>query len=355
MTVHPPLRIGIVGCGDISHAHGRAAISISEKVKIVSCCDVREEVAQAWAHRYGCESHFTDYVQMAKTADLDAILLATWPSLHRDQVEQCLAAGIRDILCEKALTVTAEEALGVWQAVREADAVLLEGFTYLHHPRMRKLAELRASEDWGSINSVHATFSLPDREQEDPSDANRNWRQRPECAGGIPWDFACYSVNASNWMAGSVPVRAYCIGAISRKYGTINRMHGMIEYENGCIGFIESDKQSGRQDLNITFTEAMVDLPNGCWDQPIDGAYEIHVRHDTYQDDRQIVVTEPGDRFAGQLQHFVDVVRGEAQPLLTLAQSVTNMYTLDALLCSMDQRQPRSIRLPQEIMEELEP
>ena len=43
MTENDLLRLGIVGCGGISHAHGRAAQALDD-VRIAACCDVREDV-----------------------------------------------------------------------------------------------------------------------------------------------------------------------------------------------------------------------------------------------------------------------------------------------------------------------
>ena len=43
------VKLGIVGCGGISHAHGIAANENAEKVRFVACCDVQAERAAAWA------------------------------------------------------------------------------------------------------------------------------------------------------------------------------------------------------------------------------------------------------------------------------------------------------------------
>jgi predicted dehydrogenase len=47
-----------------------------------------------------------DYRQMVRKERSDGVLLATWPNQHREQIEQCLAAAVKRILCEKALTLT---------------------------------------------------------------------------------------------------------------------------------------------------------------------------------------------------------------------------------------------------------
>ena len=93
-----PIRLGIVGCGGISESHARAAATCSE-VSIVACCDVRLDIAEEWSRRHGFEQRYGDYLTMVREHELDAVLLATWPIQHCEQLLGCLEAGVRSILC----------------------------------------------------------------------------------------------------------------------------------------------------------------------------------------------------------------------------------------------------------------
>ena len=96
----------MVGCGFISERHARAAADCPAAT-IVACCDVRLEVAEAWRLLYGCERSYDDTSPWSAEHELDAVVIATWPNLHREQVLGCLEAGVRNILCEKALALGA--------------------------------------------------------------------------------------------------------------------------------------------------------------------------------------------------------------------------------------------------------
>jgi predicted dehydrogenase len=161
MASAQPLRIGIVGCGGISerHAHGAAA---TDAVSIVACCDVRPDIAQEWSRRHGCERAYADYLTMVREHELDAVLIATWPNLHRDQVLGCLEAGARSILCEKSLALTGVEAIEIWTAAGEAGALVVEGFMYRHHPAIAGIDELLAAGSVGQLDNIWAAFSLFD-------------------------------------------------------------------------------------------------------------------------------------------------------------------------------------------------
>jgi len=349
------LRLGIVGCGGISHAHGGAARNIPEKIRFVACCDVHEERAREWADRYGCEKVkvYTDYREMISKEDLDGVLLATWPTQHTQQIKGCLAAGARNILCEKALTLTGKEAMEIWKLVEASDAFLMEGFMYCHHPAIHKLDRILSSEELGQVDSVRAVFSAYEPENAAATDSTRNWRQRKECGGGVPYDFACYAVNACSHFARGIPKRVFSMGGVSKKYDTVNRLYGMIEYNNGCIGIIESSKKVDfNQELQISCSRGILNLPI-AW--TISGEISIEKRRseDWGHILTDIYAIEKADAYQLQLENFAEVIRGKAKPALSLIDSVLNTFLIEALVTSILDKRIIDINLPDVLMQAL--
>ncbi len=349
MTGSAPVRIGIIGCGAISHSHAKAAMAIQDKIKIVSCCDIREDAAQAWAERYGCDSYHTDYTQMIGDEQLDAVLLATWPNQHREQIEACLDAGIRNILCEKALTLTGKEALEIQNMVQAHHAFLMEGFMYRHHPAITFVHEVLASGQLGPIDSIRADFSHLDAESTEPDDGNRNWRQWKECGGGVPYDYACYCVDACGHVANGLPQRVYCHGDISERYGTINRMHGLIEYDNGVVGVIESSKKADHsQRLEIIGARGRLIVPIS-WTirNNINIVVQQSTRFAQYECSSHVIAnTNTKQR---QLENFAAVIRSGEHPVMPLRESVINTITTEALVNSLERRESVAVSIPSEL------
>jgi predicted dehydrogenase len=341
-----PLRIGIVGCGDISHTHAKAALAIPEKVRIVACCDIRTDIAAAWAAQFGCEGYYSDYAQMISDARIDAVLLATWPNQHREQIERCLQTGINNILCEKALALTGSDALDIYKLVAAYDAFLMEGVMYRHHPAIAHMDAMVIRGEIGEIDCVRADFSAYDPEEISGNDENRNWRQRKECGGGITYDFTSYCVNACNHFANGSPARVYCRGDISDRYGTVNRMFALIEYENGVVGMIESSKKANHsQRLEVAGSSGRVSLPI---------AWAVGTDVDVYQQQcigwakLEQTPHRVSDANAHQLQlkNFVDVIHAGTRPVMRLSESVVNIFTLEALVQSMTDECPVTVSLP---------
>jgi len=349
MASKEKLTIGIVGCGGISHAHGQAARANSHKVNIIACCDVVSERAAEWAKQYGCERSYSDYEEMMAKEDLDAVLLATWPNQHREQIEKVLAAGVKNILCEKELTLTGQEAAEIFEMVNSAGAFLMEAFMYRHHPAIAKLRQLVDAGEIGKVDSVRACFSSYDPETGSPEDQTRNWRQRKECGGGIPYDFACYCVNAVRYFAGGVPTRVQCYGGVSDKFDTVNRMYGLIQYNNGCIGLIESSKKEAfTQELQINGSHGILDLPIS-W--TIGNRQTITLLRELGWADlvADTFACPAPDSYALQMSNFVDAVRDGAAPVLPLAESVINAFTIEALVNSLLEGREVLVDIPAKI------
>lgn len=341
------IKIGIVGCGAHSHAHASAAQKIPG-VFISSCCDIIEERAESWAKRYNCEAFYTDIESMLKTGGLDGLILCTWPKQHLEQIEKCLSLGVKNILCEKSLALSGEEAQAIWGLVKNKNAFLMEAFKYRHHPAIRKLERILSYPDTGRVDSIRAVFSNYEPGDESDPNSELDWRFKKECGGGVPYDWMSYLVNGCNHFSGGIPKLVFATGNVSEKYGVINRIHGMIEYSNGVVGSIESSKHANfSQDLEIICADGRLKLPI-AWG--IYGEISITRQHrkeewgyilnDTYQ-------IEAADAFELQLRNFAGVIRGREEPVMPISQSLINICTIEALVTSVLEKRILTVDLPE--------
>jgi predicted dehydrogenase len=286
---------------------------------------------------------------MVREHELDGVILATWPNLHREQVLGCLGAGVRAILCEKALALSGAEALELWIAANEAQALLVEGYMYRHHPAIRKIDELVAAGRVGELDSISAAFSLFDAEQSSPDDPTRDWRQRKECGGGVPYDLACYCVDACNRLAGAAPRRVSAVARTSVRYGTTAGLYGLIEYENGVVGIVASSKTSDfDHELKVSGTRGHLALPV-AWriDHPTELVLRRSVGWGVFETTEFPVPVV--DAYRLQLQAFAAAVRGEVPPLPSLAESVLGAYTTDTLLTSAAEHAALPVHVPEAV------
>ena len=343
------VNIGMLGCGDIAEVHGEAIQPIKEKIRFSACCDTVKEKAEAWAKSYGADRVYGSLEEMLRSESLDGIQLATWPNQHREQIETCLKAGVKNILCEKALTQTGREAVEIWDMVQDAGAFLMEGFMYRHHPAIRKMERLVSNGEIGEVDYARAAFNhfFPDELPEIQGELN--WRLRPECGGGVPYDFTCYAVNACGHFARRIPKRIFASGTVNKKFGVINRLLGVVEYEDDKVGLIESTTRSeSSQSLMVSGSHGILKLPVS-W--TIGGDIilerEFSVAFANMRSDKFLI--PEANPYTLQLENFADVIEGEAKPVVPLAQSVVNTHVIEGLVNSAMERELVELSIPDRI------
>lgn len=103
--VKPQIRIGVVGCGNISQAYLHNA-AMFPAITPVACADINRGVAKAQADAFGIEA--LDYDAMLASSEIDLILNLTVPTAHFDVSMRALQAG-KHVFTEKPLGATFEE------------------------------------------------------------------------------------------------------------------------------------------------------------------------------------------------------------------------------------------------------
>lgn len=95
---------------------------------------------------------------LREVRSVDVVSVATPPDTHRALVEQCAAAGIRVIVCEKPLALTARDCRAMIAACKEAGASLFVNHSRRFDPTLRAAAA-NVPERLGEIVNVVAYHS----------------------------------------------------------------------------------------------------------------------------------------------------------------------------------------------------
>ncbi|NGP44678.1 Gfo/Idh/MocA family oxidoreductase [Bacillaceae bacterium SIJ1] len=120
------LKIGVIGAGSISHAH-LGAYQASEHAHLQAICDMNEERAREQAKTYDIADVYTDYHELLASPNVEAVSICTWNNSHAEIAIAALEAG-KDVLVEKPLCKTMEEAYAVQEAVKRTGRKLQVGF-----------------------------------------------------------------------------------------------------------------------------------------------------------------------------------------------------------------------------------
>ena len=334
-----PTRIAVAGAGYIGLAHieviqKSAACTLSA---IVDPSPKSQDFAAAAGVR-----HFPSLDALLEQDRPDGMVLATPNVLHVPQALQCLAAGMPTLL-EKPIAPTLAEALQLVDAVESQQGRILIGHHRAHSPIMAKARDVIASGQLGKLVAVmgSATFYKPEHYFEEGA-----WRR--EKGGGPLLLNMIHEVHNLRILCGEiVAVQAFASHA-TRGFVVEDTVAINFQFANGALGsFMLSDTAASARSWEQTSQENkaypsyddedcyVVTGTNGSLSIPT-------MRLKTYprpQDRSWWKPFEVGtvgmvrdDPLKHQIEHFVQVIRGEAAPLVSVRDGMQNLKVTEAIV-----------------------
>lgn len=224
------LKVGIIGCGRISVMHFCAAQE-SEDVKIVACCDIKKDRAEAASKKYGGTA-YSSYEEMIEKETLDCVHICLPHHLHTKVATFAFEHGV-NVLSEKPMDVdlpSAEHAV----ALAEKLGVLYGVISQCRYNNSAQLVKKAVqSGKLGKILSARSvlTWARPDSYYAE-SDWKGTWDKE---GGGVVIDQAIHSIDLVHWIVDS-PVKRVSVSMANRGHDIVkveDSAEGLIEYENG--------------------------------------------------------------------------------------------------------------------------
>lgn len=117
-----PVRVGIIGCGNISDIYLANCREIFANLQVVAVADLDADLARAQAEKYGITNVVTIEALLADP-DVEVVLNLTPPAVHVDMTKAAIAAG-KYVFTDKPLAATPAQG-GELVALAAAKGVLL--------------------------------------------------------------------------------------------------------------------------------------------------------------------------------------------------------------------------------------
>jgi predicted dehydrogenase len=131
------LNVGVIGVGYLGQHHARIFAGL-DNVRMVAVADTDGERAGEIAAKYGCKA-YTDYRELL--GEVDALSIVTPTTNHYAVAMDCILAG-KDVLIEKPVTATIEEADRLIAASAEAGTLIQVGHLERFNPAVPALYPL---------------------------------------------------------------------------------------------------------------------------------------------------------------------------------------------------------------------
>ncbi|MEY5100613.1 MAG: hypothetical protein RJA36_3332 [Pseudomonadota bacterium] len=338
MNPTPKTRIAVAGAGIIGQAH-MAVIQASQQAELSAIVDPAPAAA-ALAARFGVPL-YPSLEQLLAADRPDGIILATPNPMHVPQALQCLAAGL-PVLLEKPIATTVQEAQALVDVVEQSGARVLIGHHRAHSPIMAKARQVVDSGQLGQLVAVmgSATFFKPDHYFDEGP-----WRR--EAGGGPILINMIHEVHNLRMLCGDiVAVQAFKSHA-ARGFAVEDTVAINLRFASGALGtFMLSDVAACARSWEQTSQE---NKSYPSYDD--EDCYVIAGTHGSLSVPTMRIKTYPRadqrswwkpfevgtvgmvreDPLGRQMAHFVAVVRGQAQPLVTARDGLANLRVTEAI------------------------
>lgn len=272
----------------------------------------------------------------------DGIVLATPNQLHVEQARTCLAAGV-PVLLEKPIAPTVAEAQALVDDVERSGARMLIGHHRAHSPIMARAKQVIDEGRLGPLVAVmgSAVFFKPDEYY-----AGAPWRREP--GGGPILLNMIHEIHNLRMLCGDiVAVQAFASHA-TRGFAVEDTVAINLRFASGALGtFMLSDTAACPRSWEQTSQE------NPAYSTyPDEDCYVIAgtlgslsvptMRLKSYATpadrswwkpfDEEIVTMQRADPLALQMEHFGQVARGEAEPIVSARDGLQNLRITEAIV-----------------------
>jgi len=229
------VKLGLIGAGGISGAHFRTISSI-EGAEIIAASDLVEARLDAVKERWGVKKTFTDYNEMLKMDELDAVLVTTPTAVHAPPTVAALRAG-KHVLCEKPMEATLDAATEMVRASHEMGKILMIALKLRYSSQVKKAKEII---DAGTLGDVYYVETVADRRRGNPGGS---FIRKATAGLGAAADIGVYALDTALYLMGHP--KPVAVSGIASNYlslhNTWNPALKETEVEDFAVGWVLFD------------------------------------------------------------------------------------------------------------------
>lgn len=180
------LKIGLIGCGGISHAHVPGWKKLPD-CELIAVCDVRPEMMDIYPdlHRY------QNFDKMLENEDLDILDICLPTYLHVEYSLRAMEKGI-NVLCEKPISLHREDVEKLYACAEKNNVKFMTAHVLRFWPEFEKLKEFFDNKTYGKL-----LCGRMERLGSMPKWSWNNWMRDEKLSGLVPFDLHIHDLD---WM-----------------------------------------------------------------------------------------------------------------------------------------------------------
>ncbi len=330
-----PIRLGVVGPGLIwEKAHRPVLERMEEAFRITVFSGRSEHSRRVAAAEYPGAAFETDYRELVRRSDVDAVLVLTPIPLNAPVTLAALEAG-KEVYLEKPMARTAEEGEAIARLARERSlrVFVLEQVAY--DATYERMAEILQSGEIGDIVLYErVTHRMVDWiEHTVGGYGATKWRIQPEFPLGSLFDGGHHDIAALSMLFGA-PQRVSASGLQLRpEYGKYDQVLMLFDYREPLRGIFSHSTYLGgdRNYFYVRGTEGLVAAEGGGL-----------LVQDREGRERRVEVP-PENSHERMWRAFARALREGGEPSYTLAHAHQDLRTLLAVERSIKEGRPAEV------------
>jgi predicted dehydrogenase/threonine dehydrogenase-like Zn-dependent dehydrogenase len=322
------LRVGLIGAGNLARWVHLPIVQKSGGMELRAVCSASGARGLTYAKRFGARYCCSDYEELLRDPDVDAVFIITRNQHHAAQAIAALEAG-KHVFVEKPMALTTDECQRLEQAVRSSGRQLTVGFNRRYAPfYMEQKRRLR-----GRTTPVVVTCRI-----NSPGISGAYWMADPAIGGAILGE-ACHFVDLMYWLLDAEPV------SVSAWSLPTDRPHP-VGQNNMVASFLFADGSIG----SLTYCTVGSATSGGERVEVFGEGLGVSVEDFTRLDVRSATKSSksrwwPDKGYEGLIAAFVQAVRDGKTPPVTVRDGSRATVGCLAMLDSAREGVPRTIDL----------
>ncbi len=359
------IKVGIVGTGWIAEAHVANYLRCPD-VEIVAAADLIEGKAEKFCKDNGIEGVrcYPDHKSMIDAEQLDAVSVCTYNRTHAECTIYALEHGV-NVLLEKPMCVTLEEAVEICRAEKKSGKILSIGFQPRFDENMKMVKKIVES---GELGDVYYIQTGGGRRRGIPTPYGTSFIEDKTAGIGALADIGCYSLdmvlNAVGYpkpltvsgytsaFFGKDPVTFPEHPEYADLFSVDDFAAAFVRLEGGIIldfRIAWAMNMDTPGDTIILGTKAGLRIPSTeCWNGSIGGPLKIY--RTIAGSDVETIVPERDndeDNFYNKIRLFVDAVKEGGCAPVPSSQIIYNQAIIDGISRSAKCGREVTVEIPE--------
>ena len=359
------IKVGIIGTGWIAEAHVANYLRCPD-VEIVAAADLVPGKAEKFCKDNHIEGIrlYPDHKSMIDAEELDAVSVCTYNRTHAECTIYALEHGV-NVLLEKPMCVTLEEAVEICRAEKKSGKILSIGFQPRFDENMKMVKKIVES---GELGDVYYIQTGGGRRRGIPTPYGTSFIEDKTAGIGALADIGCYSLDMVLNAVGypkPLTVSGYTSAFFGKDPATFPghpeyaELFGVDDFAAAFVrlegGIILDFRISWAMNLDtpgdtiILGTKAGLRIPSTeCWNGSIGGPLKIY--RTIAGSDVETVVPERSndeDNFYNKIRLFIDAVKEGGCAPVPSSQIIYNQAIIDGISRSAKCGREVTVEIPE--------